>query len=355
MTTMRNSLFFLFLAILAGACTGKQPSEPVSSPNQEEVIPVLLHPVSGGVSGVPLKLSGIVTSRSEQRLSFKTGGIIRRIYADEGDQVRSGQLLAELDKTEIDAQVQQAREGLAKAERDLGRVQGLYRDSSATLELLQNATTARDVAAETVRIAVFNQKFSEIRAGKSGKIIKKLSNEGELTGPGMPVLVLFETGPDDWVVRVAVSDRDWARLSAGTPASIRLDAWPGEVFSGRVTDLAPSADPANGLYQVEFSIQAKGKRMAPGLFATLEVAPPKTAGQIAVPIEAIVEGDGSSAYVYILNSDSVSVRKVPVVIDRLEKNMAIIASGLADIDAVITSGTPYLTEQKKVKVVRAAY
>jgi hypothetical protein len=43
------------------------------------------------------------------------------------------------------------------------------------------------------------------------------------------------------------------------------------------------------------------------------------------------------------------------VIDRLEKNMAIIASGLADIDAVITSGTPYLTEQKKVKVVRAAY
>jgi RND family efflux transporter MFP subunit len=183
--------------------------------------------VDGSVSGLPLKLSGIVTSRSEQRLSFKTGGIIRRIYADEGDQVRAGQLLAELDKTEIDAQVQQTREGLAKAERDLARVQGLFRDSSATLELLQNATTARDVAAETVRIAAFNQKFSEIRAGKSGKIIKKLSNEGELTGPGMPVLVLFETGPEDWVVRVAVSDRDWARLTVGTPASIRLDAWPG--------------------------------------------------------------------------------------------------------------------------------
>ncbi|MCE2823670.1 MAG: efflux RND transporter periplasmic adaptor subunit [Saprospiraceae bacterium] len=253
------------------------------------------------------------------------------------------------------ANSQQAKEGLAKAERDLGRVQGLYRDSSATLELLQNATTARDVAAETVRIAAFNQKFSEIRAGKSGKIIKKLSNEGELTGPGMPVLVLFETGPDDWVVRVAVSDRDWARLSAGTPARITLDAWPGEVFSGKVTELAPSADPANGLYQVEFSIQARGKRLAPGLFATLEVAPPKNIQQPAIPIEAIVEGDGSAAYVYVLNPDSVTVRKVPVVIDRLEKEQAIIASGLNNIDAVITSGTPYLTEKKKVKVFRAAY
>ncbi|MFN5237945.1 MAG: efflux RND transporter periplasmic adaptor subunit [Bacteroidota bacterium] len=352
---MRNSILFLFVAILTVACTGKKPSAPVSSSDPEEVIPVSLHPVNGSVNGSPLKLSGIVTSRGEQRLSFKTGGIIRRIYADEGDQVRAGQLLAELDKTEIDAQVQQAKEGLAKAERDLGRVQGLYRDSSATLELLQNATTARDVAAETVRIAAFNQKFSEIRAGKSGKIIKKLSNEGELTGPGMPVLVLFETGPDDWVVRVAVSDRDWARLSAGTPARITLDAWPGEVFSGKVTELAPSADPANGLYQVEFSIQARGKRLAPGLFATLEVAPPKNIQQPAIPIEAIVEGDGSAAYVYVLNPDSVTVRKVPVVIDRLEKEQAIIASGLNNIDAVITSGTPYLTEKKKVKVFRAAY
>lgn len=352
---MRISLFFLFIAILTGACTGKKPSAPVSSTDQEEVIPVSLHPVDGSVSGLPLKLSGIVTSRSEQRLSFKTGGIIRRIYADEGDQVRAGQLLAELDKTEIDAQVQQAREGLAKAERDLARVQGLFRDSSATLELLQNATTARDVAAETVRIAAFNQKFSEIRAGKSGKIIKKLSNEGELTGPGMPVLVLFETGPEDWVVRVAVSDRDWARLTVGTPASIRLDAWPEEVFNGKVTELAPSADPSNGLYQVEFSISAKGKRLAPGLFASLEVAPQKRIQQTAIPVEAIIEGDGSAAYVYVLNPDSISVRKVPVVVDRLEKDLAIIASGLTNIDAVITSGTPYLTEKKKVKVVRAAY
>lgn len=296
-----------------------------------------------------------MTSRGEQRLSFKTGGVIKRIYADEGDQVRAGQLLAELDKTEIDAQVQQAREGLAKAERDLARVEGLYRDSSATLELLQNATTARDVAAETVRIAAFNQKFSEIRAGKSGKIIKKLSNEGELTGPGMPVLVLFETGPEDWVVRVAVSDRDWAGLSVGTPASIRLDAWPGEVFNGKVTELAPSADPSNGLYQVEFSISAKGKRLAPGLFASLEVVSARRVQQTAVPVEAIIEGDGSTAFVYVLNPDSISVRKVPVVVDRLEKDLAIIASGLTNIDAVITSGTPYLTEKKKVKVVRAAY
>ena len=69
----------------------------------------------------------------------------------------------------------------------------------------------------------------------------------------------------------------------------------------------------------------------------------------------LLEKSAAEAQESVLNSDSVSVRKVPVVIDRLEKNMAIIASGLADIDAVITSGTPYLTEQKKVKVVRAAY
>jgi multidrug efflux system membrane fusion protein len=127
------------------------------------------------------------------------------------------------------------------------------------------------------------------------------------------------------------------------------------VFSGKVAELAPSADPSNGLYQVEFSIQAKGKRLAPGLFATLEVAPPKNIRRTAIPIEAIVEGDGSAAYVYVINPDSVTVRKVPVVIDRLEKGLAVISTGLENVDAVITSGTPYLNEKKKVKVVRAAY
>jgi len=275
--------------------------------------------------------------------------VIRKIYVDEGDAVRPGQLLAVLDKTEIDAQVAQVQQALAKAERDLGRVEGLYKDSSATLELLQNATTGRDVAKETARIAQFNQQYAEIRATRGGKIIKKLMNEGEITGPGTPVFVLFETGNDDWVVKINVSDRDWARLSLGMSAKVVMDAYPDAPFNGKVSELAPAADPTSGLYPVEIKVTPQGKRFAPGLFAQVDITPSQSRLYTLVPVEAIVEGDGKSAFVFALQADGESVKKVPVQIAFLEGNKAVVTSGLEGVAEVVTSGAPYLSEKKKVK------
>lgn len=341
------------LFYLLGGC-GPSAAEPTTSTNSEpsdERIPVQTARVQTQTIALPVHASGMLTSSAEQRLSFKIGGLIQKIYVDEGDQVRPGQLLAVLDKTEIDAQVNQANQGLLKSERDLARVEGLHRDSSATLELLQNATTGRDVAKETVQIAKFNQQYAEIRATRSGKIIKKLMNAGEMTGPGTPVFVLFETGKDDWVVKVNVSDRDWARLNTGMAAEVKMDAYPAIVFKGKVSDLAPAADPANGLYPVEIKVTPQGQRFAPGLFAQVDIAPRQARSYSVVPVEAIIEGDGREAFVFALQADGESIRKLPVQVAFLEGRLAVLAQSLPDTTEVITSGAPYLTEKKRVKKV----
>ena len=334
----------------AGGCGNQAPDRPgeTASAAVDERIPVHTAQVEYVQKSLPIHATGMLSSTAEQRLSFKIGGVIRRVHVDEGDVVRPGQILAELDITEIDAQVSQARQALLKAERDLQRVEGLYRDSSATLELLQNATTGRDIARESARIAEFNRQYAEIRATRSGKIIKKFMNEGEITGPGMPVFVLFETGANDWVVKVSVSDRDWARAQIGMPAQIRLDAYPEVVFNGRVRELAPAADPANGLYAVEIGISPQGRRFAPGMFASVDIHPPKSRRYPVVPIEAIIEGEGSQAFVFALNSDGAGVRKIPVEIAFIEAAQVVISSGLDSVQEVVTSGAPYLNEQKKV-------
>ncbi|MBP6827034.1 MAG: efflux RND transporter periplasmic adaptor subunit [Saprospiraceae bacterium] len=339
---------FFGLFALLGGCGGKAHTAPVVQ-TPDERIPVRTAAVEQKNIALPIHASGILTSSAEQRLSFKIGGIIRKIYVDEGDVVRAGQLLAVLDKTEIDAQVSQAQQALNKAERDLGRVEGLYKDSSATLELLQNATTGRDVAKESARIATFNQQYAEIRATRSCKVIKKLVNEGEITGPGMPAFVLFETGANDWVVKISVSDRDWARLNTGMPAKVTMDAYPGTVFNGKVSDLAPAADPANGLYPIEIRIAPQGKRFAPGLFAQVDVVPTQSRSYVTVPVESIVEGDGKSAFVFVPQADGESVRKVAVQIASIEGNRVLIAGGLENVTEVVTDGAPYLSEKKKIR------
>ncbi|MBL7808474.1 MAG: efflux RND transporter periplasmic adaptor subunit [Saprospiraceae bacterium] len=336
-------------ALLGGCGSSTEPNPDANSSITDERIPVHTSSVQQKTISLPIHASGILTSSAEQRLSFKIGGVIRKIYVDEGDMVRPGQLLAVLDKTEIDAQVAQAQQGLSKAERDLARVEGLYRDSSATLELLQNATTGRDVAKETAKIATFNQQYAEIRATRAGKIIKKLANEGEITGPGMPLFVLFETGVNDWVVQINVSDRDWARLNVGMPATVHMDAYEETAFNGKVSELAPAADPASGLYPVEIRIQPQGKRFAPGLFAEVDIKPSQSRAYTIVPIEALVEGDGQSAYVFAVQADGETVQKKVVKVAFLEGDQVVIASGLEGVKEVVTSGAPYLNEKKRVR------
>lgn len=352
---MRNRIYLSLgaLALLAicawAACGQKTNTKQPETVSGDEAIPVRTVLVQQRQVALPIEGSGMLTSSAEQRLSFKVGGVIRKIYVDEGDVVRAGQLLAVLDKTEIDAQVAQANQALTKSERDLARVQGLYKDSSATLELLENATTGRDVAKETVRIATFNQAYAEIRATRSGKIVRKLMNDGEIVGPGMPVFVLFETGANDWVLKVNVSDRDWARLDKGMAAQVKLDAYQDVDFAGKVSDIAPTADPQSGLYPVEIQIDPRGKRFAPGLFGKVNVQSKQARNYAIIPIESIVEGDGKSAFVYALQADGQSVRKVPVQIAFVEGGNALVLNGLEQGTEVVTAGAPYLNEQKKVK------
>ncbi|MFN4257064.1 MAG: efflux RND transporter periplasmic adaptor subunit [Saprospiraceae bacterium] len=336
------------IVCLLGGC-GESKAEPAPAQKTEESVPVRTAAVAQKTIALPVHASGFLTSASEQRLSFKIGGVIKKIYVDEGDVVRPGQLLAVLDQTEINGQVALAQQGLTKAERDLGRVEGLYRDSSATLELLQNATTARDVAKENLGIAIFNQRYAEIRATEGGKVIKKLMNEGEIIGPGMPVLVVFGNGANDWVVKIGVPDRDWARLNLGMAARVKMDAYPDADFSGKITDLAPAADPANGLYPVEIRVAAQGKRFAPGLFAEVDIAPQQSRAYSMVPLEAIVEGDGREAFVFAIQPDGQSVRKLPVRVAFLDGPTAVVAQGLEGVSEVVTSGSPYLNERSRVR------
>ena len=107
---------------------------------------------------------GKLASKEELKLSFKTGGIISEIFVDEGQTVKKGQVLAKLNLSEIQAQVNQAILGLDKAERDYRRANNLYKDSVVTLEQLQNTTTALDIAKSNVKIAEFNLQFSTIKA-----------------------------------------------------------------------------------------------------------------------------------------------------------------------------------------------
>ncbi|MEM7107165.1 MAG: efflux RND transporter periplasmic adaptor subunit [Bacteroidota bacterium] len=292
---------------------------------------------------------GLISSETEAILSFKVGGIIQSILVQEGQKVKKGQLLARLDVTEIEAQVIQARNGFEKARRDLNRVKRLYQDDAATLENVQDLTTAFNVAKESLRIAEFNLKFAEIRAISDGTIVSKMKNEGELVTPGAPIFFMNDTSDDKWKVEIGLADKDWVKLNEGDLATVEVDAYPGEKFEGQVMRLAQGADPTNGSYQVEVNINPEGKKFAVGLFAKATIIPSTKERYHVMPIESLVEGFGKNGFVFIPHQDT-AVRKIPVQIAFITPSEAVIAQGLEGIEKVIKGGSGYLTEKSKIRI-----
>jgi len=330
------------------ACNQKQKSADTAIDIGE--ISVRTVNVSSKKISDPIVSSGFISSTREARLSFKTGGVIDRIFVEEGQSVKKGQLLATLNLTEINALVEQAKQGVEKSQRDYDRAKNLYADTVATLEQLQNAGTGLSIAKEQLSTAVFNRSYSEIRASSDGKITRKLMNEGEIVSPGLPVFAMNAVGANDWVVKVGVSDKDWARLKLGNTATVRIDAYQEQTFAAAVSLLSQAPDPTSGLYQIELKLQNTGKEIATGLFAKVEIKPADDAMYITAPIDAVVEGSGQNAFVFTVADKK--AKKLPVRVAFIKDGMALISAGINDGTAIITDGSAYLTDGVPVKVIQ---
>lgn len=342
--------YFLLIGIIAvfglSACKNKK-----NETENEKLTPVKIAKVEYKEFSAPVTSSGIVVSKREARLSFKTGGIINKLYVKLGDNVRKGQLLATLDMTEISAQVTQAKNGRDKIQRDFDRVNSLFKENAATMEQLQNSQTALDVAEQSLKIAKFNQQYSSIYATESGTVIQKLMNEGELTSPGVPVYIINSSNNNDWVVRIGVSDKDWVKLKKGDKAALNIDAYPEKSFDAFISEISEAADPYSGTFQIELQIKPDGKKLANGLVAKAEIFPSTREKLFIIPIEALTEADKNEGYIYTVTNNNKSVKKCKVQIAQILNNKVAVRCGLESIDNVVTEGLAYITDQSKVKVV----
>jgi len=338
----------LMLVLLLSAC-GAAPSDPTA----DQGTPVRTGIASSGPAMASLKTNGIVAARDEMRLSFKTGGIIRRIAVQEGQQVKQGQILAELELTEINAQYQQAQQVADKAARDLERGERLHVDQVISLEALQNLRTQAAVTAAARDAARFNLGLSTIVAPRDGVILRQLAEERELVPPGQPVIMLGSSERGH-VVRAAISDRDLVRINVGDQAEVRLDAYPGKVFTGKLHEVSAAADPRTGLFPIEVHFEAPvDTKLATGFIAKLQITPAaaSAANVTYIPIAALVEGDGNKAQVFVVDGDVARKREVQVAF--IDGDAVALSSGLAIGTTLVTEGALYLIDGERISPVSA--
>jgi multidrug efflux system membrane fusion protein len=339
--TMRLSI--VATALVLAAC-GQEPQAVTTNPT-----PVRSELSASGPAAPAIASTGRIETRDEMRLSFKVGGVIRRLAVEAGDRVHKGERLAQIELTEIAAQVAQAREQAAKAKRDMERGARLYADQVISLEQLESLRTAAAVAEAQLEAVRFNENYAVIVAPRDGTVLQRLADERELVPSGQPVLVL---GAEDrgFVVRAALSDREIVQIADGDATEIRCDAFPGARLTGRVTEIASAADPATGLFPIEITIDETPRKLVTGLVAKVAIAPAAARGAplTHVPIAAVVEGDGRRASVFVV--DGTHARRRAVEVAFIGPDSVALTSGLAPGVRVVTDGALFLKDGEAIEV-----
>lgn len=298
----------------------------------------------------PIRNSGRISHKNEMRLSFKTGGLIKQINVEEGDEVAAGQVLATLDLEEIDAQQKRAASNYRKAAADLERFSKLYDDALVSLQVKQNAQSANDNAAAELQIANFNKKLSVIRAPAEGRILKRYVESSELIEAGQPVFLLASSKQGS-VVRVGLIDQDIVKVGVGDPASIFLDAYPGRTFAGVVSEVALSTDSGAGTFEVEILINDQGYSLRSGLIARVEIMPVAGDLQYYIPIEAVFKADNGLATIFVYDETQNTANEVSVEVVEFLPDEVIVRGSLKASDKVIKLGAPYLSDGGTVLVI----
>jgi membrane fusion protein, multidrug efflux system len=346
------------LTLLLAAC-----SKPAPAPEPVRAVKVMTVAESGAVASH--EYSAEVRARAEVRVGFRVGGKIIKRQADVGERVKAGQVIAQLDPSDLALGAASARAGLqaAATNRDLAaadfkrfadlRAQNFI--SEAELQrreaTLRAAQAQLDQAKAQLSVQGNQAAYAVLTAPVAGIITAVEAEVGQVVAAGAPVLRIAQDGARDAVFSVP-EDR-LSALKVGDSASIRTwgaDA-PGvetKLLEGKVHELAASADPVTRTYLVKVAI---GGNDAPALGSTVYVSPEALSAKglevIKLPTSALRQ-DGKASAVWLLDKTSMTVKSQTVTVATADGNEAVIADGLKAGDLVVTAGVHVLAAGQKV-------
>ena len=237
--------------------------------------------------------------------------MIDSLTVDVGDRVRRGQVLATLKRAEVDAAVSQASESVEKARRDLERAKQLRADEVATEEQVQDLTTAYRVAHANHDAARFNARYARIEAPSDGVVLERLAEADELVQGGQPVLVRRRDGHRLDRARRARGHATRCASTSTTRRKSHSTRSRASRFAGKVTRVGGRRRSADGHVR-------RRDRSAPGTArascadwsqrsrSRLTRGTNVAATSTLVPVSALVEANGSTGIVYVLDATGTS-------------------------------------------------
>jgi len=313
----------------------------------------------GDISSVN-SLTGTVSANQTATVSPKVNGQVQSIFADVGQAVAAGAVLAQIDPTDlqnqlagIQAQAAGARASVAKDQADLQRNQALYASGAvakATLDQykLNLAKDQSQLDYYQSQITSLQQQIQEtsITSPVDGVVATKTVTIGEQVSSQSVLFTVVQINPVQ--VTVDVPDSLIAAVHPGTAARVTVPELGTKTFAGTVVHTSPVLDATSHGYPVQIEVQNPGSSMLPGMTATVVFTGLHRQPGIVIPVQAVLETPQGSEVFTVENG----VAHLHVIqLGAVSSDQAVVESGLTQGDQVVINGESLLSDGSRVKVV----
>ena len=351
MKTIRIALIALIAGTTFTACDMQPPgatSESETAAPEVKAHPVKVMELSYKPTAISQNITSTVVAYEETYLSPALSGRIRSVKVEINDHVKKGQLLVELDRTQLDQTQLQYQQLLT----DLARMDTLLQYGSIT----QQAYDQMKAQVETTQLVLMNlEENTMLRAPYSGVITGKYYNDGELYSPapntpaGKAALVSM-IRVDPVKLMVNLSEKYRPLIKKGMKATVTTDVYPNEVFQGTVFRIHPTISAATRTFTVEVKVPNRKQKLAPGMFARVSLKLGE-ADALIVPSIAVMQQTGTNQRYVMLQQNGTAKKVVVQIVSRHDDQLEISSPELKGSEQLIYAGQSRVENGAPVNIV----
>jgi RND family efflux transporter MFP subunit len=335
---MKKFQSILFVAAITLYSCGGSNDESDITTDQDGVV-VRVQEVSEQPVEQLTELTGSIEAYRVNHIVPTIPGRIDQIHTEVGRRVSRGDLLVEMDKTNL----VQTRLQLVNAERELGRVEELFTSGSATQQQLDQLTSQVDVLRETVRNLNEN---TYLLSPIDGIVTARTMDAKNIFGGGMPILTVMQLTPVK--VMININEMFFPLVRAGMEVRVRLDVLPDRLFTGRINIIYPTIDQMSRSFRAEITIANADLAIRPGMFARVELNL-GTPNRTVVPDVAVMRQPGTNTRFVFAVEDGIARRR-EIQVGRLMGDNFEVLSGIEPGTIVVTAGQSRLLDLTPVRI-----
>jgi len=382
-------LLWLIPLSLLGAAGGIAYQQYDKIRSKPQVTVGLVQTMTTGEAEKLLSAKGYLKSRHQAMIGATTPGRVEKMYVEEGSKVKEGQVLAVLEHDDLkailasrkamldrtEAELLEARVDLQQKDRESKRASRLYSQKTLSVEEVEKAVAARDMASAKVEAIQAGMNLIEANIEETeemirrmhlfapfdGTVVEKQGEEGEVITPSAmsasigrsAVVSLANLAKME--VETDIAENLLSRVTLGQPAEISVSAVPSRRYRGRLRQIIPMGDRSRGTIKVKVEILDPDEKLFPELVATVHFLPDQalnnadaTKAFLFTPKSAVFEEEGHSFVWVVDNRSKIQKRGVEVVVTT--DDLARVEAGLSEGESVILNPPKNLRQNEEVQI-----